>query len=57
MDTSDKDIHMNTTKMYIDEYGAKIYYNSKGEVHRLDGPAIEWSSRTKQWYKEGKLHK
>jgi len=26
---------------YIDKYGNKIYTNSKGERHRLNGPAFD----------------
>jgi len=48
---------MNTTKMYIDENETKIYYNSKGECHRIDGPAREYSNGSKFWYKEGKYHR
>jgi len=48
---------MNTTKRYIDKYGIKRYRNSKGELHRLDGPAIEYTNGDKSWYKEGLLHR
>jgi len=44
-------------RICIDKDGSKIYYNSKGEIHRLDGPAIEYIEGIKYWYKEGKLHK
>jgi len=57
MDISNKDIYMNKTKMYIDEFGNKIFENSKGELHRLDGPAIEYSDGSKLWYKEEKQHR
>lgn len=30
------------------------YYNEAGQLHRLDGPAIEWSNGIKLWYIEGK---
>jgi len=45
------------TKMYISQFGTKIYRNSKGEIHKLDGPAIEWKNGDKYWYKEGKMHR
>jgi len=48
---------MNTTKMYIDETGTKKYRNSKGELHRLDGPAVEYPNGEKHWYKEGLWHR
>jgi len=57
MDTSNKDIHMNTTKMYINEFGDKIYKNSKRQYHRLDGPAVEWLNGNKWWYKEDFRHR
>jgi len=57
MDKSDKEICMNEIKMYIDENGTKKYRNSKGELHRLDGPAIEWKNGDKFWCKEGKFHR
>jgi len=57
MDESDKDIYMSKLKMYIDKYGTKIYKNSKGEYHRLDGPAWEHKTRDKEWYKEDLCHR
>jgi len=48
MDESDKEI-------YIDQYGNKIYKNSKGIY--LDGSEIKHVNGTKYWYKEGKKHK
>jgi len=57
MVTSDKDIHMNTTSIYIDKFGTKIYYNPKCQAHREDGPAIECANGDKHWYKEGKKHR
>jgi len=45
------------TKMYIDIYGSKIYKNSKGSLHRLNGPAIEYSDGDKYWFKEGSCHR
>jgi hypothetical protein len=41
----------------IDNLGNKRWRNSKGEMHRLDGPAWEWAGGTKCWYVEGKLHR
>jgi len=37
------------SKIYINEYGTKRYFNSKGYYHRLDGPAIEWLNGDKKW--------
>jgi len=57
MDTSDKEICMNTTKVSIHKNGSKVYKNSKGKLHRLDGPAIELITEGKAWYKEGLCHR
>jgi len=53
-DKSDKGFYM---KMYINEYGTKIYKNSKGYYHREDGPALEYTNGDKFWYKEGRWHR
>ena len=34
----------------------KKYRNKNGQLHRLDGPAVEDEWR-KVWYKNGKLHR
>ena len=36
--------------------GTKHWYKN-GELHREDGPAVEYVSGTKHWYKNGKLHR
>ena len=33
------------------------WFNSKGQLHREDGPAIEYSNGTKSWYLKGHLHR
>ena len=48
---------METYKVTVDDEGATNWYNSKDELHRLDGPAFENASGTKMWYKEGKCHR
>jgi len=48
---------ISNSKMYIDEFGTKRYKNSKGEYHRLDGPAKEWLNGNKFWYKKDKRHR
>jgi hypothetical protein len=35
----------------------KEFRNEKGQLHRLDGPAIEDSHGTKAWYVNGKRHR
>ena len=46
-------------KQVYDEIGATVtaYKNSKHELHRLDGPALETSRGLKEWYVDGKLHR
>ena len=39
-----------------DKYGTKRWYQN-GELHRLDGPAVEWANGGKRWYQNGKLHR
>ena len=34
----------------------KEWYKN-GQLHRLDGPAVEWKDGTKEWYKNGTLHR
>jgi len=43
--------------MTINEVGAKEWRNSKGELHRLDGPAIESKDNGNHWYRNGKSHR
>ena len=44
-------------KIVVDECGDKRYYNSAGQRHREDGPAVERADGDKQWYIDGKLHR
>jgi hypothetical protein len=46
-----------TIKCDIDEWGTKWWYNSKGQLHREDGPAIEYASGDKFWYLDDKRHR
>jgi hypothetical protein len=43
--------------MTVDKWGEKIWRNSKGKRHRLDGPAVECENGHKEWYVEGKRHR
>ena len=33
------------------------YYNDKGEIHRLDGPAVEFDNGDKEWWINGSRHR
>ena len=41
----------------INKNGTKFWYNSDGEYHREDGPAIEHAGGSKEWCKHGKWHR
>jgi len=43
-----------TVKVYAT--GGKSWYLN-GDLHREDGPAVEYPSGTKEWYLNGKLHR
>ncbi len=45
-------------KVVVSDNGT-IRYHKPGTsiLHRLDGPAIEYRNRRKEWYKNGKRHK
>ena len=45
------------TKTEVDKNGNRRFYNNKGQLHRLSGPAIEWSNGSKEWYKDDKRHR
>ena len=36
--------------------GTKMWHRD-GNLHREDGPAIEYPDGTKKWYRDGKLHR
>lgn len=38
-------------------YNRKEYRNSNDKLHRLDGPAREWTDGGYSWWKEGKRHR
>ena len=44
-------------QMEIDRNGTKVWRNSKGKLHREDGPALEYIYGTKAWFIDGKRHR
>ena len=38
-------------------YGDKIWLNKAGKLHRIGGPAVEYSNGTKYWFYNGKQHR
>ena len=47
---------MNYNRKEIDNDGTVRYYLN-GELHRIDGPAIEWANGDKYWYINGQHHR
>jgi len=41
----------------INAYGDKVWFNSKCQIHREDGPAVEYADGRKDWYKNDKRHR
>ncbi len=41
----------------IDDDGNVRYYNERGQLHRLDGPAVERADGTKEWYQDDMPHR
>ena len=41
-------------RIEVDTRGTRWYYNSANQLHRDDGPAIEYSDGVKPWYINGK---
>ena len=33
------------------------YYDENDELHRIDGPAVEYTNGSKYWFVEGKYHR
>ena len=48
---------MQTYKVTVDENKTICWYNEKNQLHRLNGPAIEWADGAKWWYVESKRHR
>ncbi len=46
---------MSQPEMKIEQDGTKMWYLN-GELHREDGPAIEYPDGTKHWFLNGEYH-
>ena len=44
------------SKMTINECGDKFWKLPSGDLHREDGPAIEYNDGSKYWYLKGILY-
>jgi hypothetical protein len=47
----------NYTRKEVDIDGSIEHFNSKGDYHRTDGPAVEMAYGSRSWYINGKLHR
>jgi len=47
----------NYSKVEVNDFGTKRYFNDEGKRHRLDGPAFEGSDGSKFWYINGNYHR
>ena len=45
------------TNPKIDSEGNKCWFNNDVELHREDGPAIEYADGSTYWYVNGKIHR
>ena len=57
MQTNHGEINVGSNRYELHENGDKIWRNSAGQLHRTDGPAIEYADGTKWWYIHGQLHR
>ena len=48
---------MQTYKVIVDEEKNIHWHDDKNQIHRLDGPAIEYANGGKAWYVNDKLHR
>ena len=44
-------------RVAVDRYGTRRYYNSAGQLHRDEGPAVIWANGTKEWYQNSLRHR
>ena len=41
----------------VDEHGTRRYYNAAKQLHRTDGPAVEYVDGPVEWHQNGQLHR
>ena len=44
-------------RIEVDNYGTRWYRNVMGQLHRTNGPAIEYADGSKAWYQNGLRHR
>jgi hypothetical protein len=47
----------NESILEIDSFGNKLWRNNLGQLHRLDGPALEYPSGKEEWHQNGLRHR
>lgn len=50
-------MHNEESILSVDEYGTKRWRNKDGELHRIDGPAVESHNGDKGWFTKGRFHR
>ena len=51
------DFKNTNSTLTIDALGDKRWYLPNGNLHREDGPAVEYADGTKEWYLNGQRHR
>lgn len=44
-------------RVVVGSDGSRRYYNNLGQLHRDDGPAVEYTDGARLWYQSGVLHR
>ena len=44
-------------RIVVDEDGTRRYHNSAGDLHREEGPAVEYADGVTAWYQNNLLHR
>ena len=44
-------------RVEVDARGTRWYYNSANQLHRDEGPAIEYPNGNKEWWQNGQRHR
>ena len=44
-------------RVEVNEWGTRRYFNSANQLHRTDGPAVEWTIGHKEWWQNGQRHR
>ena len=48
---------MKTYTVKVDSNGDRFWHNEKNQLHREDGPAVEYTNGYKSWWINGKYHR